>query len=63
MKILLPNSTFGALLMLATIVLIVATPFALAFWAVSLIAPWWVALPSSLLVSLIVFVTTVKFKS
>jgi hypothetical protein len=62
MKVILPNNGFGILLMLVAILLIVAVPFALTYWLVGLIAPWWVALPCSLLASLIAFLTTVKFK-
>lgn len=62
-KIILPNNIFGAFLMLALIVLIIVTPFVAAFWAVALFAPWWVAGPCGLLVSLVVFLVTVKFKS
>ena len=61
-KRLLPNNTFGALLMLALIVLIAVVPFVVTFWAVSLAAPWWVALPCSFLASLIAFVGLVSFK-
>lgn len=61
-KILLPNNNFGALLMLALILLIIVVPFAVTLWAVWLVAPWWVALPCSFLVSLITFVVLVRFK-
>jgi len=62
MKILLPNNGFGALIMLAAVILVLTVPFTLTYWLVGLIAPWWVALPGSLLAALIAFVTTVKFK-
>ncbi len=63
MKILLPNNNFGAIIMLLFIVLIIVVPFATMVWAVSLAAPWWVAWPIAMLVSLIAFVTLIKFKS
>lgn len=62
MKILLPNNGFGQLLMLAAVLLIISVPFAITYWLVALIAPWWVSLPCSLLVSLLALLTTVKFK-
>jgi hypothetical protein len=61
-QILLPNGTFGLLLMLALIVLIITVPFVAVFWAVALVAPWWVALPCGLLMSLVTFLVTVKFR-
>lgn len=61
-KITLPNNTFGRLLMLTIILLVILVPLAVVGWLVSLIAPWWVALPCALLAALTVFLVTVKFK-
>jgi hypothetical protein len=63
MKIILPNNNFGAILMLLFVILIIVVPFVIMVWAVSLAAPWWVAWPVGMLVSLICFVALVKFKS
>jgi len=62
MKILLPNNTFGAIIMLILMILVVFVPFTVSLWLTSMFAPWWVALPVSLLITLIVFVVVVKFK-
>lgn len=62
MKILLPNNVFGQSVMLALIVLLIVVSLATVYWAVSLVAPWWVALPTSLLAALVTFILTVKFK-
>lgn len=48
--------------MLFAIFLIIVVPLTVTFWLVSLIAPWWVAAPFAALVSLVVFLLTVKFK-
>lgn len=44
-KIVLPNNWFGVSVMVAAWTLIATVPFAVAFWAVDLVAPWWVATP------------------
>lgn len=59
-KIILPNNNFGTMLMLAAILLIIVSTLTVSFWLVSLLAPWWVALPCSLLASLLTFLFTVK---
>jgi hypothetical protein len=61
-QILLPYTTFGALLMLALLVLLALVPFSVIFWAVGLAAPWWVALPCGLAGSLLAVLCSVKFK-
>jgi len=63
MQITLPNNNLGVCLMLAMIALIIMVPFILVLWLVSLVAPWWVALPLGLAASLIAFLTGVKMKS
>ena len=49
-------------MMLGLIVLLIIASFSVAYWLVTLVAPWWTALPVALLVTLIVFIRTVKFK-
>jgi len=61
-KILLPPGIQGIAIMLLLMLLIFTVPFALTAWLVLKFAPWYVAGPSSLLVALLVFVATVKFK-
>lgn len=63
MKITLPNNGLGVLLMLALVLLIIVVPFTLVLWLVSLIAPWWVALPLGLAASLLAFLTGVRFRT
>lgn len=62
MKITLPNNTFGALIMIAAILLWIIVSFTVPLWLTLMIAPWWVAVPVALLVALIAFITCVKFK-
>ena len=59
--ILLPNNTFGAIIMLILVALSAIVPFVLTAWLVTLVAPWWVAGPVALLVSIVCFCKIVKF--
>jgi hypothetical protein len=61
-EILLPNNTFGALIMLSLMLLIFAVPLCLTIWLVSLVAPWWVYFPCGLFVALVATLFLVKFK-
>jgi len=61
-KIVLPNNTLGACLMLALLLSIIVVPFTVTAWAVSIVAPWWAALPCGFLAALIAFLALVKFK-
>jgi hypothetical protein len=61
-KILLPANYLGLLIMLVLIALCAIVPFVLALWLVSLIAPWWVAVPVALAVSLVSVLLLVNFK-
>ena len=63
MKILLPDNGFGYLLMVALVLAIISVPLVVVGWLVSLIAPWWVAVPCALASSLVAFLVTVKFKT
>jgi len=63
MHLQLPNNGFGLTIMLTVIFLIAASSFALPFWFVSSFAPWWVALPISLLASIVMLLLTVKYDS
>lgn len=56
----LPNNGFGVFLMLCAVLMIITLPFVITVWLVSLIAPWWVALPCGFSASLITFLLTVK---
>lgn len=60
--IILPNNCFGMLVMLALICMIEIAAFCVTLWMVGLIAPWWVSVPSALLVAMLTFITIVKFK-
>lgn len=60
-KILLPNNTLGALVMLVILLLTAIVPFVVVAWLVLLIAPWWVAGPVALFVSIVFFFKVVKF--
>jgi hypothetical protein len=62
MKILLPDNAFGYILMIALVLAIIFVPLVVVGWLVSLVAPWWVAVPCALSSSLAVFLVTVKFK-
>jgi hypothetical protein len=61
-KILLPNNSFGLIVMLVLIALGAIVPFVLALWLVSLVAPWWVAVPVALAASMESVLLLVKFK-
>jgi hypothetical protein len=60
-QILLPNNAFGTIIMLFAILLVILVPLSVTGWLVSLVAPWWVAAPCALLVSLVIFLRVVKF--
>lgn len=62
-KIILPNNTFGALVMLTLLVLLFFVPFTITLWLVGLIAPLWVAGPLAFAVAVIIFFRAAKFKS
>ena len=62
MKVILPNNGFGQLVMLAAVLLTVTVPFAITYWLVSMVAPWWVAVPCSLSASFVATMRTVTFK-
>lgn len=62
-QILLPPNGFGVLIMLLLMVLLFTVPAVLVYWLISLIAPWWVALPLSIATGTLSFLLTVKFKS
>jgi hypothetical protein len=61
-KILLPNNSFGLMIMLALIAFGAIVPFVLALWLVLLVAPWWVAVPVALAASLVSVLLLVNFK-
>jgi len=61
-KILLPANYFGLLIMLVLIALAFIVPFVLVLWLVSLVAPWWVAVPVALAASLVSMLLRVNFK-
>jgi hypothetical protein len=61
-KILLPANYLGLLIMLILIALGAIVPFVLVLWLVSLVAPWWVAVPIALAASLVSVLLLVKFK-
>ena len=61
-KILLPANYFGLLIMLLLIALAFIVPFVLVLWLVSLVAPWWVAVPVALAASLVSMLLRVNFK-
>ena len=61
-KILLPAGYLGLLIMLLLIALGAIVPFVLVLWLVSLVAPWWVAVPIALAVSLVSVLLMVNFK-
>lgn len=60
-KVILPRNAFGVAVMLLLLFLTAAVPFAVSFWLVSLVAPWWVSFPSACLISLVTFLKLVKF--
>lgn len=62
-NITLPSNGLGVMIMLLLLALIVVVPFSVTFWAVGLMAPWWVALPLAWLASITTFLLLVKFKS
>ena len=61
-KIILPNNTFGVIIMLFLMLLVILVPLSVTGWLVSLIAPWWVAVPCALLASLVTSLVTIKYK-
>jgi hypothetical protein len=61
-KILLPNNYFGLLIMLLLIALGAIVPFVVVLWLVLQAAPWWVAVPIALAVSLVSVLLLVNFK-
>jgi hypothetical protein len=61
-KILLPKNPFGLMVMLVLIALGAIVPFVLSLWLVSLVAPWWVAVPVALAASLVSVLLLVNFK-
>lgn len=62
-KITLPNNGLGIFLMLCVFLAVVTIPFVLTLWLVSLVAPWWVAVPCGFAASLAAFLSTVEFKN
>ena len=62
MKILLPDNAFGLTLMIALVLAIIFVPLVVVGWLVSLVAPWWVAVPCALSSSLAAFLVTVKLE-
>ena len=62
-KIILPNNTFGLVIMLILLVLVLLVPFTLTLWLVLKFAPWWVAVPLALSASLIAWAKCVKRQS
>jgi hypothetical protein len=47
--------------MLLLLILVFVVPFVIVLWAVSLVAPLWVAIPFALLVALVLFLRLVKW--
>jgi hypothetical protein len=48
--------------MLFLMLLVILVPLSVTGWLVSLIAPWWVAVPCALLASLVTSLVTIKYK-
>jgi len=61
-KILLPNNTFGCLLMLGLILACGIVPYVISHWLLSLVAPLWVTIPTALGITLFTFCKLVTFK-
>ena len=61
-KILLPANYFGFLIMLVLIALGAIVPFVLVLWLVSLVAPWWVAVPIAFAASMVSVLRLVNFR-
>lgn len=58
----LPNNGFGTAIMLMAITLVGTVPFILTLWLALKVAPWWVAVPIAISVSLMALLLTVKFR-
>lgn len=62
-KILLPNNTFGCVIMLGLILASLIVPFVIALWLLQLCsAPAYVSYPTGLAAALISFTYLVRFK-
>ena len=61
-KILLPAGYLGVLIMLLLIALGAIVPFVVVLWLMLYVAPWWVAVPIALAVSLVSVLLMVNFK-
>lgn len=61
-QITLPNNWIGISIMLLLAALLLVVPAAVTLWLVSLVAPWWVAVPCAVAAGLVVMLLTVKFK-
>ena len=61
-QIILPNNGIGISIMLLAVALLLVVPAAVTLWLVSLVAPWWVAVPCAVAAGLVVILLTVKFK-
>lgn len=61
-RVILPNNWIGISIMLLAIALLQVVPAAVTLWLVSLVAPWWVAVPCAVAAGLVVMLLTVKFK-
>ena len=61
-QIILPNNWIGISIMLLAVALLQIVPAAVTLWLVSLVAPWWVAVPCAVAAGLVVMLLTVKFK-
>lgn len=48
--------------MVLLMVLLAVVPLVVSYWLISLVAPWWVAVPTAVLVAVLVFCKNVKFK-
>lgn len=59
-QILLPRNGCGVLIMLLVMVLLFTVPAALVYWLISLIAPWWVALPFSIAAGTLALLLNIK---
>jgi hypothetical protein len=60
MRFTLPNNWFGITVMLVLFVLFATVFFTVPYWLLSLVAPWWVAIPFSILVCLLGMLSIVR---
>lgn len=61
-RVTLPNNWIGISIMLLAIFLLLAVPAAVTLWLISLVAPWWVAVPCAVAAGLLAVLRFVHFE-